>query len=369
MTGFSFRTRVMAAGPALATMAILVTACASSGRVPRDYPGPRPFPAESVLTYCHDRRAMTDEFELLTDADDYRVYAVTLRIAGDAEDDPPITFEFYEQKSGEAVPVAILLPILNGQKNVMRPFANHFVGHGYAVIIVDTTQRKTLLEDIVEPEPAILKTIERHRRVIDWAESRRDLDTSRLGVFGASLGGFNALFLTAVDNRVGVLSIALVGGSLADVLMASDERRIVRAVEEAEHRLGMTDAELRAYLTERIATEPLTLAPYLDANRVLMVLARFDNAVPFERQAALHEAMGRPRAITLPTGHGSAALYLFYLRARVREFFDEALRHPGVPVSTVPLPDACRQGPQVSWRAVPAGAYTDAGCGKARPDL
>jgi len=338
---------------AVAAGGLILAACASTEKLAAEYPGPRPFPAASLQAHCHEPRRWTDEYELLSETDDYRVHQVTMRVEGghadaDAGDEVPITFEFYEQKSPGPVPVAVLLPILNGQKDVMRPFAKHFAANGYGVVIVDTTQRKTLLEDIVDPEPAIRLTIDRHRRVLDWVEARADLDSSRVGVFGASLGGFNALFLTAFDSRVSVLSVALVGGSVADVMVRSDEGRIVRSVAGARERLGMTNAELRDYLAEKIETDTLSVAPYLDAGRVLLVLARFDDAVPYELQRDLREAMGRPKSITVPTGHATAALYLFYLRARVLEFFDATLSRPGIPVSTAPLPDVCREG----WQAL-----------------
>ena len=56
-----------------------------------------------------------------------------------------------------------------------------------------------------------------------------------------------------------------------------------------------------------------------------MVLARYDDAVPYRKQMQLLDALGWPESIKLPTGHVSAALYLFYLRERVLEFFDRKL--------------------------------------------
>lgn len=259
----------------------------------------------------------------------------------DLGDNSPITFEFYEQRDQTPSSVVLVLPILNGQKHLVRPFATHFASNGYAVVIVDTVQRKTLLEDLANPEPAIRRTIQRHRRVIDWVESRPDLDVSRLAVFGPSLGGFNALFLAAIDERVSVVSPALVGGSLPFVLMISDERRIKAAVAGAKAELSMDDDQLRKHLTENIETDTLAIAPHVNADRVLMVLAKFDKAVPYESQLKLYEAMGEPESITLPAGHKSAAAYLFYLRSRVRKFFDRKLAEPsehGTAVSSARCP-------------------------------
>ena len=97
-----------------------------------------------------------------------------------ADDDSRITFEFYEPTDDSPSPVVLLMPILNGQKHLMRPFATKFANNGYAAVIIDTVQRRTLLDDLGDPEPAIRLTIQRHRRVIDWVETRPDLDASRI---------------------------------------------------------------------------------------------------------------------------------------------------------------------------------------------
>ena len=98
-------------------------------------------------------------------------------------------------------------------------------------MIVDTVQRRTLIEDLVNPESAIRLTVLRHRRVIDWVVNQPQLDASRLAVFGASLGGFNALYVAALDPRIRAVVPALVAGDLPYVLVHSNERRIAESVE------------------------------------------------------------------------------------------------------------------------------------------
>jgi len=310
----------------LAVMLCTISACASIDELPPNYQVAKPLPVAVMRPFCYQSTPIIDELILSKEEKSYRVYDVSLSAGlGEFDDDSPITFEFYEQIDNELSPVVLLLPILNGQKNLMRPFATHFVRNGYAAIIVDTVQRKTLLDDLVNPEQAIRQTVIRHRRVIDWVESRADLDASRLAVFGASLGGFNALFLAAFDERVSVVSPALVGGSLPHVLVSSNERRIKEAVAGVKAEMSLDDEQLLQYLEQNIKTDTLSVAPHVNANRVLMVLARFDKAVPYDSQVQLREAIGYPEAITLPTGHITAAAYLFYLRSRVLKFFDRKL--------------------------------------------
>lgn len=331
---FPARSKAATAAPgprhALAVALFLVlSGCASVEPLDDGYAAPPPVPAEIAARFCY-RAAPIEEQRALEDENRrYRLYTLSID-AGlpQFDDDSPVTFEYYQQTSGERVPVIVVLPILNGRKHIVRPFASYFARHGYAVVIVDTVQRKTLLDDLSEPEPAILQAALRHRRVLDWIEAQPELDSERIGVFGASLGGFNALFLAAADERVRAVAPALVAGDLPFVLTRSNERRIREAVTKAQERLAFDQEAMRAYLEARIETDPLRLAPYMDASRVLMVLARFDKAVPYEKQLELREALGNPTSITLPSGHVTAAFYIFYLRSRILDFIDDRLSAP-----------------------------------------
>lgn len=319
-------------------------ACASVKPLPQDYQAPAPLAREYLTEFCYRPSPITEELTLIKEKKRYRLYEVSIDAGFNGfDDDSPITFDYYEQLSETMSPIVLLLPILNGQKHIMRPFATKFASKGYAVIIIDTVQRNTLLDDLKDPEHSIRKVVQRHRRVIDWAESRPNLDTSRLGVFGASLGGFNALYLAALDKRVNVASIALVGGSLPYVLLNSNERRIVEAVTGVKKELSFNNKQLMEYLTDKIVTDPLAIAPHVNAERILMVLAKYDEAVPYGSQLELYEKMGRPEAITLPTGHITAAAYIFYLRSQVFKFFDQKLSPASKSGTAAISPDYCNQ--------------------------
>lgn len=301
-------------------------ACASVESLPDDYEVPSPLPRSYLEQFCYEPVPIENELVLVKEKKRYRVFEGSINAGPNgSDDDAQITFEFYEPSGDTPSPVVLLMPILNGQKHLMRPFATKFARNGYAAVIIDTVQRRTLLDDLGDPEPAIRLTIQRHRRVIDWVETRPDLDASKIAVFGASLGGFNALYLAAMDPRVRAVSPALVGGSLPYVLVTSDERRIVEATDAVKNQLSMDDDQLMDYLTEKIETDVLAVAPHVNADRVLMVLTKYDSTVPYDSQLRLRDAMGNPEAITLPTSHNMAAAYLFYLRSRVLKFFDRKL--------------------------------------------
>ncbi len=327
------------------TLVAQLCACASVERLPEGYQTPSPLPRTYLEQFCYQPVPIENELVLVKEKKRYRVLEGSINAGPNgSDDDAQITFEFYEPSGDSPSPVVLLMPILNGQKHLMRPFATKFARNGYAAVIIDTVQRRTLLDDLGDPEPAIRLSIQRHRRVIDWVETRPDLDASRIAVFGASLGGFNALYLSAMDPRVSVATTALVGGSLPYVLVNSDERRIVEATEAAKARLSMEDEQLLDFLSKNIETDVLALAAHMNADRVLMILTKYDTTVPYDSQLRLRDAMGNPEAITLPTSHNMAAAYLFYLRSRVLKFFDRKLSEESDHGTAVMPNDLCVTG-------------------------
>ena len=304
----------LARRPARVFAALLLSqlaSCASVEPLVPPHPVGLPMPAEIAERFDYEAGDVRADLSLVREESAYRVFegAFPPDIDG-GDDDSLITFEYYEQFGEEPAPVVLVLPILNGQKHIVRPFATHFADNGYNAVVVDTVQRKTLLEDMLDPETAIRRTIVRHRRVLDWVESVPNIRSDRIAVFGASLGGFNALFLTASDRRIAASAVALVAGDLPFVLSNSSERRIVEAADGAMEALHTDREGLRQYLEENIVSDPMSLARFVDPARILMVLAKFDDAVHYEKQLELREALGNPEAITLPTGHITTAAYL-----------------------------------------------------------
>ena len=130
--------------------------------------------------------------------------------------------------------------------------------------------------------------------MLDWVENEPELDASRIGVFGVSLGAMDAVMLTALDGRVNSLVIAMAGGDLSYLLANTNYRRVVRTIDDLAASLGTSREALGAKLDAEIELDPLALAPYVDAERVLMIITRTDAIIPFEAQQQLRTGMGSP---------------------------------------------------------------------------
>ena len=96
----------------------------------------------------------------------------------------------------------------------------------------------------------------------------------------------------------------MAGGDLSYLLANTNYRRVSRTIDDMADDLGTSREALGARLDAAIKLDPLALAPYVDAERVFMVLTRTDAIIPFEAQQQLRATMGSPEALYLLTGHG-----------------------------------------------------------------
>ena len=314
---------------AMLVLVLALSGCASVAPLQSDQRTVEPVPYVIADRFLYDDVPGDAQITLIDETRLYRRFEGSFNPGvDDDEENALVTFEYYQQIDNASAPVILVLPILNGKKYVARPFAKYFAKNGYAAIIVDTKQRDTLAEDLINPEKAIRETVIRHRLMLDWVASRPELDANRIAIFGASLGGFNALYVAAVDDRVRAVVPALAAADLPYVFVHSKERRVRRSMKTAMQQLDKDRDEMLTYLIEHLETDTLSIAPHMDAVNVLMVMARFDWAVPYQKQLELREALGNPEAITLPTGHITAAFYIPYLRKKALNFFDRRLTLP-----------------------------------------
>jgi hypothetical protein len=91
---------------------------------------------------------------------------------------------------------------------------------------------------------------------------------------------------------------------------------------------------MASYLEEHIRTDPISLAPCINTNQVLMIMTKFGTLVPCESQSALRAAKSNPQAISISTGGVTAAVYSPYLARKACEFPDSKIAIDAVPAWT-----------------------------------
>ena len=120
-------------------------------------------------------------------------------------------------------PVIVLIDGIGGWKerwwqqtswNRGRVLVDSLLASGFAIVMIDApaSGERTHENDYETAEafikkPAqlrdlVIQNVIEHRRVIDYLETRADIDTARVGMLGLSLGGMTTFFLGSVDSRV-----------------------------------------------------------------------------------------------------------------------------------------------------------------------
>ena len=311
-------TGAIRASAASIALAVLI-ACTTHVPLSDSYRGPDTWPTDGSMAYGD---LATQPLEIEGDVETrtrahFVVRQLSLPSAVAAE---PLEFEYYDVDGDARTPVVVLLPVFNGQLKIPRFFARYFANQGWAAVVVK--RGRNPLDALTAPESAVRDNLQEYRRVLDWVELEPELDATRIGVLGVSLGAMDAVMLTALDHRVNSLVIAMAGGDLSYIFANTNYRRLVRTIDGMAADLGTSRAALGAKLDAAIKLDPLAVARYVDAERVFMVLTRTDAIIPFEAQEQLRETMGSPEALYLMTGHRPSVVFFPKVRSAAFEFFE-----------------------------------------------
>lgn len=222
----------------------------------------------------------------------------------------------------------LVFPILAGSHVVSEALAKALVNRGFSVVRLErkplqfeTAESPTVLAD------AFAESIRDARQLLDWLVVQPEVDASRIGVAGISLGGILASLLHAVDPRVRAGFFVMAGGGLAEIIHDSAERPIRVFRDQMRGRLDDPSRDdflawIRPY-TEPV--DPLRYAGRIRPESVLLTTARFDRVIPAERSEALWEALGRPRWTRVPVGHYQGIAFLWWVVSRGADHFDATM--------------------------------------------
>ncbi len=247
--------------------------------------------------------------------------------AGQSQTNRTIELDYFRPRTKEKHPVLLILPMLGGSYPLENYFASYFVKRGFAAIIV---HREKMPKDAgLEALDGMLKqSVLDNRQAIDWIETRPELDAQRIGVFGISMGAIKGALLVPLDSRIRAATLGLGGGDLPYILTHTTENGISKRREAILRQEHLTLPELREKLCRCIRCDPNAFAPFVEQEKVLLILGEFDTVVPTKKGLELRQKMGGPETILVPTGHYSAILFLPYIQHECYKFFQRKLGPP-----------------------------------------
>jgi len=178
------------------------------------------------------------------------------------------------------------------------------------------------------------------RRVIDWASSRAEIDQEKIAVLGISLGGFISAITMGVDHRIKAGVFMVMGGNSTKIGRKSIYRAATKVPPLTEAEYNQIQSSYAQYLAEvaekgfesvtapmeSFLMDPMTFAHCLKKRPVLMINARWDEAIPKEAALDFWEACGKPAIAWFPATHPTIWLWYPLIGRKVASFLRSTFR-------------------------------------------
>jgi esterase/lipase len=172
------------------------------------------------------------------------------------------------------------------------------------------------------------------RQLVDWANTRAEIDMERLFVVGVSLGGFVSAIAMGVDKRIKAGILIVTGGNSNKLSWLSKDDRYRKRYRRTENEHLDVQSNYAMYLEEvsrkgfenvitddrSFLTDPLTFANDLKDRPVQMINATYDKYIPREAAIDLWQACGKPPIKWIPSGHVSLWLWYPAIRKSIISF-------------------------------------------------
>jgi len=233
-----------------------------------------------------------------------------------------VTKIYYDSVNGERVPALLSVPkgddgpypcILflhgyGGEKEDMMPLAALAADARYAVIAIDVRyhgeRRREGVElystNMTRTRDGFIQTVIDSRRALDYLETRKDIDMSKLALVGGSMGALIGAILGGVEPRLSAC-VLVVGGGNMTLMVQRSQHSALPAIRE------YLEANNISYRTVQEALDPVDPINFVDAispRPLLMHNGRFDDIVPAESGRLLYERAKEPKEIYwYDTGH------------------------------------------------------------------
>ncbi len=233
--------------------------------------------------------------------------------------------EYFQPNGHGRRPAVVVLHILGADFALSRYVAVRLAERGVAALFVklpyygerrpDDPTKRFLSGDIERSVSSMQQGVCDVRRAAAWLGSRPEIDPSKLGVTGISLGGIIASLAVAVDPALNRGAFLLAGGDLAQILWQMPEGAKYR---DLWTQSGRTFADLET-LTKPF--DPLTYASRLKGKRLMMIAGNVDEVVPPASTRALWKGAGQPPLRWFDCGHYSAIGFLLPAIRQTVDFF------------------------------------------------
>ena len=253
---------------------------------------------------------------------------------------------YFKSRQPSAKKLVIVLPIWGTStyppKKISHGYARHSRGDAHVIWIFGEPPLfpwRTLWSTPSEEEwiSIVEEALERYRtavidtrRLLDWVETREEIDTSRIAIVGFSMGALASATIIGNDARVSGGVLMMGGANFADI-MVKCRGKAGRMREHVLESFGWTTEMYHAFFDQRFGpAEPAHYAGRYNPDKMLIIDATFDNCIPRQSRETLWRVTGYPERISMLYRHKGAFYSLTpvgfnFARGMIYRFLDRAL--------------------------------------------
>lgn len=256
-----------------------------------------------------------------------RTFRVTYKGAENATVPALLTLPGNGQGKAKKFPAVMLVHGLSSRKEDTILLSVAFARRGYATFSIDLPihgerrlrDGRTIADlSLEETRHTGAVAVADLRRGVDYLSARSDIDKSRLGCVGISLGGIFGGVFAGMETRIKSVALWSAGGDWGEMLTESRHPFALKRREKG----SLPDAETVEKTLHDV--DPLNYIAKLAPRPLLLLAGTEDYVVPNECTDALFEAAGQPKKLVrYPGGHIPD---LRAMTVRTLEFFDGTLR-------------------------------------------
>jgi hypothetical protein len=205
--------------------------------------------------------------------------------------------QYWDDGRHTPAPLVVISPSLQGVTFVDRYIAQQFAENGINCIIFNPNiELKDLSRPLEDVDSYFRLALFSVKMLLDWAENQHDeIDMTKVGVFGMSLGGMISAMALGQDSRLKAGYLVVAGGDLPSVLTHSGSSYLTEYRQlHMEKRKINTLEQYEKALRKIITIDPTHVSIQRNPESIYMVMSRTDNVVPYNNQNILWEALNQP---------------------------------------------------------------------------
>jgi dienelactone hydrolase len=231
-------------------------------------------------------------------------------VKSDVSENNTVWCRFWQPRDGaKRRPAAVLLHWLGGKFDTLEIVGLRMAEQGIATLMLympgygprrpkDGPKQKPMNQDMDTMIANMKQAVLDIRRAGDWLARRPDVEPSRIGLVGISLGAVIGSLTLGVDDHFGRSVFLIGGGDLPAIVMNGSKE--TAAAKERLLKEGLTVEQLRGLWKD---VDPITFASRVRPDEILLINAESDEVIPKECTERLRAAMGSPEIRWFKGGH------------------------------------------------------------------